>query len=139
MNECVDQLNGEFPPLEQNPGHGATATVFLPAKRLSGIQEMGECFNLNLAVSNFADGFPTRAGIKLEVRLNAEEDLWICGKESDLEKILLNLCFNARNAIMAAKREHGLILIAVGSSAALEQTAVLKVVDNGTGLLKRYW
>ena len=139
VRESVDRLGGEFPPLEKNQGDGATATVFLPAQKISVIGKPGgwpdfnNSFNLNLAVSNFADDFPPHSGIKLEVRLNVEDDLWITGKETELTKILLNLCFNARDSILAAKRDHGMIMIVVTSSA-IPGTAILRVSDNGIGL-----
>jgi signal transduction histidine kinase len=140
VKNSVEKLGGTFF-LDPNFGAGATATVFLPARRMAEIEGHETFFNLNSTVQMFSlqvRDFLTVHEINFEVRLNEEPNIWIVGDELDMMQILLNLCFNSSNAIAAAKTlpnrvTSGNIMIVVGIGAG---QARLGVIDNGIGFPK---
>ncbi len=68
--------------------------------------------------------------IKIEINI-MEENLWIAGDKYNLHQLIMNLILNARDAINSAKREEGLIKVALSR---INNFAVLTISDNGTGI-----
>jgi signal transduction histidine kinase len=129
VRKSVEALHGVLN-IESKENQGARLTVVLPTvgDRWAG----SPWFDLNQVAEKFAltmHDHLKHHQIDLDLRLN-EAPVLVAGDELEMQRILQNLSLNARNAILAARRDKGFIMIAIGAS---RTTASLHVVDNGTG------
>ncbi len=98
-------------------------------------------FDLDRAVDHIAELFTSdlsRRGIELKRIKRANRPIYLWGYEGEIQQLVVNLLFNARDAIYMSRKGNRVELITDVESTLEGDFAVLEVRDNGPGIPKKH-